>query len=128
MINVKIKTEYKSIKPCEFVLPDFSVLTGLNGSGKTHLLEALDSDIHCEVFINGKKISNVRYIPFNGLNSAIEENCDPATITTFIKDFWTRFATSRDRVIKARAALVESNLYGYSSDGNFNQIGHKIIP
>jgi len=128
MINVKIKTEYKSIKPCEFVLPDFSVLTGLNGSGKTHLLEALDSDIHCEVFINGKKISNVRYIPFNGLNSAIEENCDPATITTFIKDFWTRFATARDRVIKARAALVESNLYGYSGDGNFNKIGPKIIP
>jgi predicted ATPase len=72
MITIKIKKQYKSINLCEFELPDFSVLTGLNGSGKTHLLEAISNEEFSDVSVNGKKISNIRYIPFNGLNSIIQ--------------------------------------------------------
>jgi len=71
MITIKIIKKYKSIDVCEFELPNFSVLTGLNGSGKTHLLEAISNNEFGEVYIDGNKISNIRYIPFNGLNSKI---------------------------------------------------------
>lgn len=43
MINVSIKTKFKSLQPVDlFELPDFCVLTGKNGSGKSHLFEGTD--------------------------------------------------------------------------------------
>src|SRR5688572_2783150 len=42
MLKLRFKTAYKSITSFpETVLPDFTVITGVNGSGKSHLLEAL---------------------------------------------------------------------------------------
>ncbi|MEO8236337.1 MAG: ATP-binding protein [Flavobacterium sp.] len=128
MITIKIKKQYKSINLCEFELPDFSVLTGLNGSGKTHLLEAISNEEFSDVSVNGKKISNIRYIPFNGLNSIIQEDCDPTSITQWIKNFWTQLQNAIKRTTTSRAALVESNLYAYSGDASFKKIGPKIIP
>ena len=44
MIKIKIKEKYKSlIARTEFELSDFCVLTGKNGSEKSHLLEAISN-------------------------------------------------------------------------------------
>ena len=67
-MEIKIIQKQKSINPpCDFDLPNFSVLTGKNGSGKTHLLEAIADNAKSQVYINGALIKNVRYIGFNGL-------------------------------------------------------------
>jgi|GEM_PF-2718907 len=43
-MKLTFHTAYKSVKALpEITLPDFVVLTGVNGSGKTHLLEAIDN-------------------------------------------------------------------------------------
>ena len=43
MINISIKTKFKSLQPVDlFELQDFCVLTGKNGSGKSHLFEGTD--------------------------------------------------------------------------------------
>ena len=43
-MKLALKSEYKSIKSLDSGdLPDFTVLTGLNGSGKSHLLEAISN-------------------------------------------------------------------------------------
>jgi ABC-type branched-subunit amino acid transport system ATPase component len=128
MITIKIKKKYKSIDVCEFELPEFSVLTGLNGSGKTHLLEAISKAEFSDVYVDGKKIKNIRYIPFNGLNSEIQEDCDPASINQWIKNFWSQLQNAITRTKNSRAGLIESNLYAYSGDANFKKIGPKIIP
>lgn len=98
MINIKIKRKYKSIDICEIELPSFSVLTGLNGSGKTHLLEAISRRDISDIFVNGKQIKNIIYIPFNGLNPKINENCDPATITQFVKNIHTQYKSALERI------------------------------
>jgi ABC-type Mn2+/Zn2+ transport system ATPase subunit len=91
-MKIKIVQQHKSITPpCEFDLPDFSVLTGKNGSGKTHLLEALADNKKSEVFLNGVLVKNIRYIGFNGLNPNIEESCDPQSIIKHIKSSWTNY-------------------------------------
>ncbi|MCP3680520.1 MAG: AAA family ATPase [Gammaproteobacteria bacterium] len=60
----------KSIKGFgQFTLPDMTVLTGPNGSGKTHFLEAIASrkkiyvyDIHSnEILANIKYVNNQRF-------------------------------------------------------------------
>lgn len=91
-MKITINQKHKSINPpCEFELPEFSVLTGKNGSGKTHLLEAMADNKKSQVLINGVVKKNVRYIGFNGLNPNIEETCDPQTIINHIKETWNNY-------------------------------------
>ena len=48
-MNLKFKEEYLSIKSFdEIELEDFTMLTGINGSGKTHLLQAIVQD-KCQI-------------------------------------------------------------------------------
>ncbi|WDF58286.1 AAA family ATPase [Flavobacterium sp. KACC 22758] len=98
MIKIKIRKIHKSISPCEFEIPNFSVLTGLNGSGKTHLLEAISDLNISEVFVEGKRIRSILYIPFNGLNPQITEKCDPTTITQFIKNISNNLQSATKRM------------------------------
>jgi energy-coupling factor transporter ATP-binding protein EcfA2 len=95
-MKITLKADHKSIKErINFELPNFSVLTGKNGSGKTHLLEALANKDLTDVIVNGTKIQNARYIPFNGLNPNIQENCDPDTITKHVKNVWKQFQQAK---------------------------------
>lgn len=85
-MEVQINQKHKSINPpCNFDLPLFSVLTGKNGSGKTHLLEAIADTSKSQVVLNGTLLENIKYIGFNGLNPNITETCDPQTIVQYIK-------------------------------------------
>src|SRR2546429_4262414 len=97
-MKIKITQKHKSINPpCEFDLPDFSVLTGKNGSGKTHLLEAIANNLKSEVSVNGSVVENVKYIGFNGLNPNITESCDPQSIIQTIKTFWTNYNNHKNQ-------------------------------
>ncbi len=64
--EIKLKNEHKKIKT-DFEwrnIPQFIVLTGLNGSGKSQILEVLNNPEH---FLNEPKFQNnqVQYIPVN---------------------------------------------------------------
>lgn len=97
-MQIKITQRHKSISPpCDFEFPDFSVLTGKNGSGKTHLLEAIADNQKSQVIINGNVVRNIRYIGFNGLNPNIEETCDPQSIIQHIKNTWNQYHQSIQR-------------------------------
>lgn len=41
MIKLELNNTYKSLSPFKAELPDFAILTGVNGSGKTHILRAI---------------------------------------------------------------------------------------
>jgi ABC-type lipoprotein export system ATPase subunit len=126
MLKVEIKQKYKSIEPCDFELPDFSVLTGLNGSGKSHLLEAIFNTTQSIVLKDEVQVKNILYIPFNGLNPKIEENCDPTTITTFVKNFYQNFVNAKNQHAyqrnKNKNALLQS-IY----DSNQKRIATKFL-
>lgn len=110
-MKVTIKQKHKSITPpCEFELPDFSVLTGKNGSGKTHLLEAIADKDKASVYIDGKLAENVRYIGFNGLNPNIQEACDPNTITQHIKNVWNQYNSAKNSILAQKANYNLSRL------------------
>lgn len=111
-MKIVLKADHKSIKErIDFELPNFSVLTGKNGSGKTHLLEALANKDLTDVSVNGSKIQNARYIPFNGLNPNIQESCDPDTITKHVKNVWKQFqqAVSQAKVQASRRRQEVNN-------------------
>lgn len=57
-MQIKIRNVYKSIPASlEFELPFFTVLTGENGSGKTHLFEALNDNANGQILIDGNNLN-----------------------------------------------------------------------
>ena len=108
-INVKITTRYKSVGACEFSLQKFCVLTGKNGSGKTHILEAMaqiagtnstnrtsKQSSHVTNGINKTVCQNIKKILFGQLNPTITEQCDPDEINKFIKEV-SNYITQRNK-------------------------------
>ena len=96
-ILAKVNKPYKSIGTCEFRLPEYCVLTGKNGSGKSHILQAmtLQKDPILQnriintpnIHINGEllKSEEIQLIQFGGFNPNIKEKSDPNKISNFIK-------------------------------------------
>lgn len=68
-MEIQITQPHKSIQSTTFSLPDLCILTGKNGSGKSHLMEAMtNSEKVIIIQENGIRLSNIKYVPFNGLN------------------------------------------------------------
>lgn len=90
MFKVSINQVHKSINiPQVFELPDFVVLTGKNGSGKSHLMEVMTLSEKCSIFDDeANLLSQVKYIPFNGLNPQVVENCEYVGLTNNRKQGW----------------------------------------
>ena len=118
-MRIKIKTKFKSlIAGKEVELPDFCVLTGKNGSGKSHFLESLTQQNYSTVFINEQQISvdKIKYIAFNGLNPQINSNCTKDTINQIISNFWNFFMRLQ------RDANRQLQLPNEQKDSNMNNM------
>lgn len=127
-MKITIKQKHKSINPpCDFELPDFSVLTGRNGSGKTHLLEAISNKDKSDVNINGAIKRNIRYIPFNGLNPNIQETCDPNSITQQIKNIWNQYNSGRQSATRTPQHANLQGLFRHIVDKNAKRLVQKTI-
>lgn len=72
-MKIQIRNNFKSIPAgIEFEIPSFTVLTGENGSGKTHLFEAIKDNNNGYVVIDNKQLKQINYIGFGALNPAID--------------------------------------------------------
>ncbi len=94
-MKIKINKKYKSlIEGREVELPDFCVLTGKNGSGKSHFLESLAQDGIADVTIDNQVISvdEICYIGFNELNPQINPDSSKDSIDQIITNFWAQLS------------------------------------
>jgi len=62
-MKYKLEVEYKSLQPFEIELPDFVILTGINGVGKTQILQTLQSG-SSKIIIDGTSVPahKIKYI------------------------------------------------------------------
>ena len=90
-MHIKIKVEHKSIRSgVEFDLPSFTVLTGKNGSGKSHLLEAISANGLSEVKDGQDVLSTVKYIKFNDLNPQFQEDISEDDVKNSWRNTWNQ--------------------------------------
>ncbi len=90
-MHVNIKDEHKSIRGgVEFDLPFFTVLTGKNGSGKSHLLEAISNNGLSEVTDEQSVLSTVKYIKFNDLNPQFKEDISEDDVKNSWRNTWNQ--------------------------------------
>lgn len=102
-MQVILKKDYKSIPSgITFDLPDFSIITGRNGSGKSHLLDALANAEMSIVSDGGKTLQKIQLIPFGGLNPQIDELCDPQSLIQTTKNWWLQIEEMQKQLISAR--------------------------
>jgi len=88
-MQIKINSRHKSIpEGLEFVMPKFSILTGINGSGKSHLLEAIGNTTVSSVQIDRIIATQISYVGYNALNPQVTEQSDKGEVISSITNFW----------------------------------------
>jgi len=97
-----------------FSTPDLLVLTGVNGSGKSHFLEAISKN---KVAINGEKDCNISLFNYETFRLDNERNYNLHAIQQEKENAWQHF----NKRIKNRAANLKSQTIGsYYSKGTSN--------
>lgn len=90
-MKIRLVKEYKSIPVgLEFDLPDFCILTGRNGSGKSHLLEAIANQQISEVIFDGKIFTNILHVGYNALNPQINDRCESLQLVQTASSWWSQ--------------------------------------
>ncbi|WP_320052004.1 AAA family ATPase [uncultured Acetobacteroides sp.] len=59
-MKLDITADYKSLNPFSIELPKLTILTGLNGAGKSQILEAISNNI-IKIFDNDKELTQKKY-------------------------------------------------------------------
>lgn len=125
-MEIRIPKAYKSINPVVFELPDFCVLTGKNGSGKSHLLQAMADNAHSKIFETTEEHEDelpiVKYVPFNGLNPNVQSNCQYLALTNERKNEWNKIYSA---IQKYNQYLKDGNLHGRDI---FQFLPYKDVP
>lgn len=92
-MKVSVIQKYKSIPAgLEFDLPNFSILTGKNGSGKSHLLEVMANLQLCQVVVDGKVLTNILHVGYNGLNPKVDERCESIQLVQNANSWWNQIS------------------------------------
>jgi AAA15 family ATPase/GTPase len=109
MLNLQFIQPHNSIKAfedCE--LPDFSIITGVNGSGKTHLLEAIQ---HGHIKIQEFNKNQVKLYNTANFQASIEEASTPASAYKARDAISKKYIQLRDREIeRVRKQLAGWNI------------------
>lgn len=92
-MRIRIVKEHKSIPAdLEFDLPDFCILTGRNGSGKSHLLEAITNNQISQVISDGKILTNILHVGYNALNPQVNDRCDSQQLVQSANSWWNQIS------------------------------------
>jgi energy-coupling factor transporter ATP-binding protein EcfA2 len=119
-MELVFKKEHRSIKQFEPIsIADFSIITGLNGSGKTHLLQAIET--------GAVEISNIpsnEIIYYNYFDFSL--NYDVPPLTTGNRQQTTSISknTSKDNFAKKSSALSQR----LTKERNEILQGYKVLP
>lgn len=127
-MNLLVMKNYKSIKKIKVEnLPNFVVLTGKNGSGKTHLLQAIKDENPKKAYLYTESDKKIKYSKikmydidsFASLNS--DEIISEDTIAMHKDNLWNEFSRFRERFLK-KEGLLDNNILLVLMRNEFNSV------
>ena len=123
-MEIRIISDNKSIKASNEVitLPNFCVLTGINGSGKSHFLETLSNAEKANVDDNGKRFSEIKYIRFGELNPNINPDSNYENIIQQAKYTWNEINRNLEIYKRDKATNPYSLIENYIGDYRIKKI------
>lgn len=130
-MKITFRSSYVSIPAgIQFNITDFCIITGKNGSGKTHLLEAMtDSSITTITDDNGAPISRIQYIGFGNLIPQIEESYNQNQINSDVSRLWSQIRSIQANIQSNDISKEQQidNMFRNQHDTEIYQIIHKIL-
>jgi ABC-type molybdenum transport system ATPase subunit/photorepair protein PhrA len=106
--------EYESIKSLATggEVPKLAILTGINGSGKTHLLQAINSGA-VQVVENNNVIQTDRiiYVPFGGLNVTGADSYSSQQAQSIAQQIWDQFSSYRQNFLLQNQNPYDKQLF-----------------
>lgn len=123
-MEIRIISDNKSIKASNEVitLPNFCVLTGINGSGKSHFLETLSNAEKANVDDNEKRFSEIKYIRFGELNPNINPDSNYENIIQQAKYTWNEINRNLEIYKRDKATNPYSLIENYIGDYRIKKI------
>lgn len=118
-MKLKMLREHRSIIYNDsFEIANFCVLTGKNGSGKTHYLEAIQNPSLCQVVDAGRQLSRFQYVGFGGLSPSIQSACGLDLVLSQSRQLYAAIKKRQEIVVQRRAggAAEIDPLEGLSPD------------
>ena len=95
-IQLVFKNVYKSIGSLpDTTLPPFTILTGVNGSGKTQLLHAINAG-HIEVVGIPHNANTIRPFDWSNFAPVVEDGANPASLRQQREGALTNMLTARN--------------------------------
>ncbi|GAB3903855.1 hypothetical protein GCM10028803_32960 [Larkinella knui] len=123
MLSIEILRPYNSIKPpFKFLLNKFTVLTGFNGSGKSHFLKAISENLAI-VEYDGIRLSKFKYYSTASLspNDATAESSD--NIQSEVAQLYSALKS----VLNGNSEVTIENLSNFLSHSNYVRIIREVI-
>jgi len=106
-IRLSFKSRHKSIASLpNTVLPPFTILTGVNGSGKTHLIQAISGG---QVTVEGISPGNNSIQPFdwNNFSPQVDDGANPASMRVNRENALNTLITHRNNVWNQLASFFD---------------------
>lgn len=116
-----LEKKYKSLEPFEFELPDFTILTGINGAGKTQILTGI---VNGEIILeNGIYNGFIKYIPSNVLSPIDVATITSESINSAKQELWNQLQSFKNNTPNNPGALPEHYL-GFPHLDNLKEIAN----
>ncbi|MCK6608705.1 MAG: AAA family ATPase [Flavobacterium sp.] len=91
MIKLELKNKFKSLEPFQIELPDFVVFTGLNGAGKTQILNAIQSNLLSLTDENNIQLNPKKYVTSQTLSPNNSGVATKEQLNQNIQNLWSQF-------------------------------------
>ena len=127
-MEIIYKSDFLSVKKFDNIeIDDFSILTGLNGSGKTHFLTAISNG---SVIINGISVAEIKYYNYNDFTIKTEitkeafKNTFKSQATVVLNYINEIKAKIINDVRKMEFSVLKLHLYNLWSSSSYNFINY----
>ncbi|MGL4574264.1 MAG: AAA family ATPase [Burkholderiaceae bacterium] len=87
MLQISLTGQYRSLQNLDLELPDFCVITGVNGSGKSHLLNGIHQN-SISISKNGTPLANRHLQPVGGFGNSDPGVSGANTLARQLENIW----------------------------------------
>ena len=91
MIKLLLQENFKSLQPFQIDLPDFVILTGLNGAGKTQILQAIQNGLMILTDETGNNVEPKKYVTSSTLSPNNSTVITRDQLLQVPKQLWEQF-------------------------------------
>lgn len=95
-MELTLKNKFKSLEPFTIDLPDFVVITGINGAGKTHLLTGIN-DKQILVTENKIQLTKIKYVTTSSLSPNDSTIITKQDLNNTIQTLWNKISNYQIR-------------------------------